>query len=174
MISRRRDDGVVTQRKVSRDAEGGLTDPASLDPAIRVPVVNLPTPTMLTVLTDDVNIDPLPGIDVDVDASFLPLAQHDDSRQDTTPGAVGDLSACLFGQLRGRRIDPEPGKDGDDGRLLNLDVLALPVVVITSDAEVIGQGRQVGICQGHDGLSVPQRRGEINADGLWGRHRRPV
>ena len=54
---------------------------------------------------------------------------------------TGDTEGCLL------YTSPSPR---------DLGVLALPVVIITSDAEIISQGRQVGIRQGHDGLSLPQ------------------
>ena len=73
MIHGRRDDRMVTQRQIARDAKGRLIDPAIVYLPIRIPIVDLPTLAALPVLADDVNLHPLPCIDVDVNAPLLAL-----------------------------------------------------------------------------------------------------
>ena len=73
MVRSRRDDRVVAQRQIARDTEGRLTNPTIVHVAIGVPIVDLPTLAALPVLADDVNLHPLPCVNVDVNPPLLAL-----------------------------------------------------------------------------------------------------
>ena len=73
MVRGRRNNSVIAQRQVTGDTEGGLADPTIVHLAIRVLIVDLPTLAALPVLADDVNLHPLPCINVNVNPPLLTL-----------------------------------------------------------------------------------------------------
>ena len=142
--------GVVAQRQVVGDLEGGLAHPAAVDLPRREPVLQLPQRSAAAAgLQLDPDLDRVAVRDVHVDRRRPVLPHRQQRRQHPGPRPPLVLGQGGGGRLRGVGVHVEGRQHGDHGLPGHLDVATLPVPVLGGDAVRLRQVLQSGFQFGH-------------------------
>lgn len=140
---------MVAQRQPFGDPEGALPHQASVDPAVRRPVVHGVGVPGAALFEPDDQVGRGAGVHVDVDVNPAALLGDDEGWQGTAPRAQMELLQRGPRGVGSAGIDVERLQNADDGLVAHVDGSALPIPELGSDAIGIGEFSQVGRSQRH-------------------------